>query len=156
MMIGGTGQSAVAGPAAAAKASPKPESVLVEVFLAKGHTNESKAIKKGFASASIRKVRFQYFRAGHPPANIAIGRDIPAPIARLAIRLAKEYAEGIDFIVPESLLPVTWIGIGTSAFDEKNLIPITPENVERLADPKLSSDEFHALYNEFAKPPKIY
>lgn len=150
----GAGIPAVARLAVAEEVSP--DDVRVEVFLAKNHTKESEAIEKGFGEASVRNVRFQYFRAGRPPANIAIGGTVPAPIARLAIRLAGEYAEGIQFIVPQPLLPTTWIGIGTSAFDEKNLIPISPENLKRLSDPSLSSKEFHALYDEFAELPKIY
>jgi hypothetical protein len=38
------------------------------------------------------------------------------------------------------------IVIGSSAFDEASQIPLSPEDVERLSDPSLTTPEFHQLY----------
>jgi len=36
--------------------------------------------------------------------------------------------------------------VATSAWDEKSETKITPEQLEQLRDPNLSTEEFHALY----------
>ena len=131
-------------------------SVRVEVFLAKGQKKEAEAIRKGFEKVSVDNVHFQFFRAGRPPGNVAIGRAIEASIARLAIELALEHTRGIQLLVPEALLPAGWIGIGTSAFDEQNQIPITAEDVDKLRDPFLTTEQFHKLYRELSKGGKVY
>lgn len=130
--------------------------VTVEVFLPRGRKSEAEKIKERFEEVGVKKVRFQYFKAGNPPDNIALGRDVPVSVARLAISLAIEYAQGVHLVVPQELLPATWVGIGTSAFDEQNQIPISEENLKRLRDPSLDQNRFHALYRELARQPNLY
>jgi hypothetical protein len=120
--------------------------ILVELFLAKERKDDLDAIKKQFEAASITRLRTQFFRLGSPPENIAIGKNIPAEVARLAIRIALTYNRGIRFLLPEYRYFPDHIVIGSSAFDEKSQIPIRPEDVEKLADPSLSTEEFHRLY----------
>ena len=120
--------------------------ILVEVFLSPEHKGDIEAIKKEFESFSITKIRPQVFRLGHPPENIAIGRDVPADVARLAIRLAITYNRGIKYLLPEYRFFPNHIAIGTSAFDEASQIPIRPEDLERLSDPDLTTEQFHELY----------
>jgi hypothetical protein len=81
--------------------SPPPESaseanpgqILVEISLSLDHRGDLDAIKKAFAEVGITKIRHKVFQVGNPPANLAIGRSVPAPIARLAIRLAQTTTE---------------------------------------------------------------
>jgi hypothetical protein len=120
--------------------------ILVELFLAPERKGDLESIKKEFEAASITRIRAQFFRLGNPPENIAIGKNIPAPVARLAIRLALTYNRGIKFILPEFRFFPDHIVIGSSAYDEKSQIPIRPEDVKRLSDPRLSTEEFHHLY----------
>jgi len=131
--------------------------ILVEVFLSKEHQTDAEAIKKEFAAVSITKVRPQVFKAGNPPENIAIGPNIPADIARLAIRLALTYNRGVKLLLPEERLRTDYIAIGTSIFDESFQRPITPEQLKQLSDPSLTTDQFHALYRhitgEDKRPP---
>ena len=122
--------------------------ILVEMFLAREHKERLNEIKAEFDHALIRRFRIQFFRLGHPPENIAFGRNVPADLARLAIQIAHTYNDGIKFILAEFRFPVNYIAIGTSAFDEASQIPIAPEDVKRLSDPSLTTPEFHALYRE--------
>lgn len=120
--------------------------ILVELFLTAERKNDLEQIKKELEAASITRVRAQFFKQGKPIQNIAIGKNIPAPVARLVIRLALTYNQGIKFILPEYRYFHDHIVIGSSAYDEASLIPVTPENVEKLLDPNLTTDEFHTLY----------
>jgi len=120
--------------------------ILVELFLAKERKDDLEAIKKELEALGITRIRPQFFRLGHPPENIAIGKDIPADVARLAIRLAVTYNGNIKTILPEFRYFPDHIVIGTSAFDEKSEIPIQPEDLKRLSDPSLTTAQFHELY----------
>ena len=122
--------------------------ILVELFLAKERKGDLEAIKKELAALGITRIRPQFFRLGNPPENIAIGKDIPADVARLAVRLAITFNRDIKFILPEYRYFPDHIVIGSSAFDEKSQIPIRPEDLKRLSDPTLTTPQFHDLYRE--------
>ncbi|MBI3811375.1 MAG: hypothetical protein HY283_04110 [Nitrospirae bacterium] len=120
--------------------------ILVEIFLAPDRRNDLEAIKKAFEAVSVTRVRIQFFRLGNPPTNIAIGNNVPAAVARLAIRLAVAYNRDIKSILPQFRFFPDHIAIGTSAFDEKSEIPIRPDDLARLSDPALTTAQFHELY----------
>lgn len=120
--------------------------ILVELFLSPEHKSDIEKIKKDLEAVSITRLRTQVFRLGNPPENIAIGSNISAPVARLAIRLAITYNRGIKYLLPEYRFFPNHIAIGTSAFDEASQIPIRPEDLERLSDPTLTTEQFHELY----------
>lgn len=120
--------------------------ILFELFLPADRKGDLEQIKKELEAASVTRIRAQFFKLGKPIQNIAIGKNVPAPVARLAIRLALTYNEGIKFILPEFRYFHDHIVIGSSAYDEASLIPITSENVEKLRNPNLNTDEFHTLY----------
>jgi hypothetical protein len=96
----------------------------------------------------VTRVRVQFFRLGHPPANIAIGNSVPASVARLGIRVAVDHNGGVKFLLPQYRFFPGHIAIGTSAFDEASQIPIRPEDLDRLSDPALTTSQFHALYRQ--------
>jgi len=120
--------------------------LLVELFLAKERKGDLDAIKKEFESVGITRIRPQFFRLGNPPENIAIGKDIPADVARVAIRLAITYNRDVKFLLPEYRFFPDQIVIGSSAFDEKSQIPIGAEDLKKLSDPALTTTQFHELY----------
>jgi hypothetical protein len=124
--------------------------ILVEIFLSPDHKDDIDAIKREFAAVGITKVRAKFFQLGNPPTNIAIGRNIPAETARLAIRLAKTYNGGITKLLPEERLAPDYIAIGTSIFDELFQYPVSPADVERLESPDLTTEQFHELYRQLA------
>lgn len=120
--------------------------ILAEIFLSPDHKGHVESLKQELATASITRVRIQFFRLGHPPENIAIGREIPADTARLVIRLATTYNRGVKYLLPQYRFFPKYIAIGSSAFDEASNIPIAPEDLKRLADPALTTSQFHTLY----------
>lgn len=127
-----------------------PSPILVELALAADRKDTLPAIKDAFATMGITKVRAQVYRAGRPPTNIAIGRDVPAPIARLAFRLAQEYNGGVTLLLPEERLAPHYVGFGSSIFDELFQYPITQDDVARLTDPNLTTEQFHDVYRHLA------
>lgn len=124
----------------------------VEIWLAHKHKKKNKEIRGFLKSKSIKVLRhsIQYWkpRGGHPPTNIAIGNGLSARDARLIIDFALKYNDRIEFLVVQLLNPSNYVAIATSAWDEKKLIPITEKDLKRLRNPKLSTEEFHALYRE--------
>jgi len=122
--------------------------ILVELFLAKERKGDLDKITKEFEEAGITRVRHQFFRKGNPPENIAIGKNVPADVARLAIRLAVTYNRDIKFLLPEYRFFPDHIVIGSSAYDEKSQIPIRPEDLKRLSDPALTTAQYHDLYRQ--------
>ena len=120
--------------------------ILVEIFLAPEHHEDAAEIKRQFASASVTRVKIQFFRLGNPAENLAIGKEVPAEVARMAIDLSIRYNRGVKYLLPEYRFFPQHIAIGTSAYDEKSQIPITPEDLKKLADPSLSTTQFHELY----------
>jgi hypothetical protein len=131
-------------------AASDPSLILVELSLAGDRKGDVPAIKEAFAAMGITKVRAQIYRAGHPPTNIAIGRNVSAPIARLVFRLAQEYNSGVTLLLPEERLAPNYVAFGSSIFDELFQYPVSQEDVARLTDPGLTTEEFHDQYRKLA------
>ena len=130
--------------------------ILVEIYLSPEQKGEIEAVKKAFEALSITKVRPQLFRKGHPPQNIGFGKEIPAEVAREAIRLAMTYNGGIQYFLPEKRLAPNYIGIGVSIFDEAFQVPAGADDLKRLSDPSLTTAQFHLLYDRLTdQPPRI-
>lgn len=128
--------------------------ILVEIFLSKEHRGDIDRIVQELGRYSVTKIRPQFFPLGNPPENIAIGKAVPVDVAQSAIRLAITYNRGVRFIIAEKRLAPYYLAIGTSMFDERLQIPISPEDLNKLADPGLDSSRFHALYRQLAGDPE--
>ncbi len=139
------------GPAVLAEETNPNEKIFVEIFLSSDHKEDLDAIKKEFETHSIRRVKAQFFLKGNPPPNIAIGSQIPAETARLAIALAIKYNRGITHLLPQFRFFPNQIQIGTSAFDELVPVAIRPEDLERLKNPNLSDSQFRKLYRDLTR-----
>lgn len=159
----GAGAAAPADPAASPSGEATKEGsrderqkIRVEIFLSPERKGEVDAVKKAFEALSITNVHPQVFRKGNPPRNIGFGREIPAEVAREAIRLAAAYNGGILFFLPEKRLAPHYVGIGVSIFDEAFQIPVGADDLKRLSDPALTTPQFHDLYRELTdRPPRI-
>ncbi len=127
-----------------------PEKILVEVFLGKEYKKDKKALQAEWEKYGLKvsRVRLQFFKLGTPPANMAIGSDIPAPIARFAIEWALKRNKEVKWILPQFRFFKHHIVIGSSHYDEDSQIPITSKDLERLRDPALSNEAFHKLYRD--------
>ena len=123
-----------------------------EIWLAHKHKKQKKELRGFLKSKSIKvlnhTIQFWRPKGGHPPTNIAIGSAVSAEDARMAIDFALKYNDRVDLLVLRPLNPPNYVAIATSAWDELSQIPIKPEDLERLRDPKLTTEEFHSLYYE--------
>lgn len=122
----------------------------IEMWLAYPQKKKNKEILQELKEKSIKVLRrtIQYWRprGGHPPTNIAIGNGVSADDARWLINFALARNDNIDMLVIQRLNPPHYAAVGTSAWDEKSLIPITPEELKSLQDPALTTEQFHQLY----------
>lgn len=127
----------------------------LEMWLAHKHKKNNKAIRQILKDKSIKVLHhtIQYWKpkGGHPPANIAIGRNLSAEDARWAIDFALKYNDRIEGLIFQALNPPNYVAIATSAWDDLSETMITPEELERLRDPKLTTKEFHELYTTLTK-----
>ncbi len=124
----------------------------IEIWLAHKHKKQKKEIKGYLKSRSLKVLNhtIQFWRRGngHPPTNIAIGSAVSAEDARMAIDFALRYNDSVNGLILRPLNPPNYVAIATSAWDELSEIAIKPEDLERLRDPKLTTEEFHSLYYE--------
>ncbi|MFQ5482768.1 MAG: hypothetical protein ACE5ER_08410 [Nitrospinaceae bacterium] len=124
----------------------------IEMWLAHKQKKNNKEIRQTLKDRSVKVLRqtIQYWRprGGHPPTNIAIGRGLNAGDARWVIDLALKYNDTVSGLVQQRLNPPNYVAIATSAWDAKSETPISPEELERLRDPALTTEQFHALYVE--------
>jgi len=124
----------------------------IEIWLAHAHKKQKKEIKGYLKSKSLKVLghTIQFWRRGngHPPTNIAIGSAISAKDARMAIDIALKYNDKVDTLILRPLNPPNYVAIATSAWDEDSEVSIKPEELAKLRDPKLTTEEFHTLYYE--------
>lgn len=126
----------------------------IEVVLAAHHRADVATLTEEFRRAGLHNVHFQFARMGQPPQNIGLGRDVPAEHAREAIRLALKYNLGVGILLPERLFPPRFVTIASSNYDDTVEYPIDQQALERLRDPRLSTEEFHGLYRALTSAPK--
>ena len=124
----------------------------IELWLAHKHKKKNREIRKFLKSKQLKVLRhtIQYWKpkGGHPPTNIAIGSMVSARDARLMIDIAIKYNDKIDRLILRPLNPPNYVAIATSAWDEQSEVLINPEDLKKLRDPKLNTQQFQALYAE--------
>ncbi len=118
----------------------------VEVVLAQEHRKNVAGIKQDFADAGLTNVHVQFMKVGKPPTNIGLGPKVTAERARAAIRMAEKYNGGITILLPERLFPDHYVTIASSSFDDTLEYPIGGEALKELANPSLTTEQFHELY----------
>lgn len=124
--------------------------VKVEGYINREFTPETRRIVKEFLEIGHAESRVRPFPLGKTSKVVAVGRCVPAYIARHVLNTSLKYTEGIESLVNQAFLHSHWIGIGVTIFDEPSQQTVTKEQVEQLLDPKLSDEEFHALYRKFS------
>ncbi|QPJ66411.1 MAG: hypothetical protein G3M78_13800 [Candidatus Nitrohelix vancouverensis] len=124
----------------------------IEMWLEYKHKKNNKEIREFLKSKSFKVLRntIQYWkrRGGHPPTNVALGSGLTAQDAQLVIDIALKYNDNVDGLIFQSLNPPNYAAIATSAWDDKSETKITPEQLESLRNPALTTEEFHKLYRE--------
>jgi hypothetical protein len=125
----------------------------IEVVLASQYKSQVAALTEEFVQAGMANVHFQFARHGQPPQNIGMGRAVPADKAREAIRLALKYNLGVGILLPERLFPPRFVTIASSNFDDTVEYPISKEDLARLLDTSLTTEQFHDVYRQLTSVP---
>lgn len=125
--------------------------VKIEAWLSKKYEKDLPAIRETFAAMGHTRVTLWVYPAENPSRVVAIGRCVPAYIARHALRNALEYGVGAASLVHQRFISDCWIGLGTSLFAEDSQQEISAENLRRLLDDNLDTSEFQALYQELSR-----
>ena len=145
----------MAGFALAAEA-PKPcepvetKGVKVEGYISKKFKRQKRAIIKEFKEIGHVRTSVRPYPMGDTAKVLAIGRCVPAYVARHVMAKALKYTSGIGMLVQQAFLPSHWIGLATTTFDEASQQLVTEEQVQQLMNPELSDEEFHILYRKFS------
>ncbi|CAI2719644.1 hypothetical protein [Nitrospina watsonii] len=139
---------------AAADEAPCPsveeQPVKIEAWLAKRLEPEFPVIRKEMARMGFTRVAlWPYPAARNPSKVVAIGRCVPAYIARHALQQALYHFGGVRHLVHQKFVHDHWIGLGTSLFAENSLQPITLPQLQQFLDPRLGTPEFQTLYRRF-------
>lgn len=125
----------------------------IEIVLAQKWKNRADEIKHALGSDTKGiKVRLKFFPFLDPPTNIGIGKCVTAENARAAVREAIHYNGKLDRVIRQDILPHHWVMIGTTDVAELAWIPIGPEDLTRLTDPALSTEQFQTLYRQLSTP----
>jgi hypothetical protein len=124
----------------------------IEMWLAHKHKKNNREIRKNLKSKQLKVLRhtIQYWKpkGGHPPTNIAIGSMVSSEDARSMIDIAIKYNDKVDRLILRPLNPPNYVAIATSAWDEQSEVLITPEDLQKLRDPNLNTQQFQTLYAE--------
>lgn len=124
--------------------------VKVEGYISKKFKKDRKAIYKEFAEMGHTRIALRPFPMGKTAKVVAIGRCVPAYLARHIMQKTLKYTSGIESLVTQAFISSHWFGVGVTMFDEPSQQIVSPEQVQQLLDPSLSTEEFHALYREFS------
>ena len=150
-ILGGLADPAWAESKPPAKCQPVEEKrVKVEGYISKKFKKDRKDIYKEFAELGHTRVAIRPFFMTTTSKAFAVGRCVPAYLARHIIKTALKYTSGVGSLVTQTFLPTHWVGVATTIFDEPSQQLITAEQLERLVDPSLNDEQFHALYREFS------
>ena len=129
--------------------------VKVEGFISKKFRKDRKKIAKEFSKVGNTRTALRVFPMGDTSKVFAVGRCVPAYIARHVLTNAIRYTGGGGSLVVQNFLHGHWIGIGTTMFDEPSQQKVTAEQVRQLLNPDLDDKEFHVLYRKFSKQSKL-
>jgi len=125
----------------------------VEIVLSQKWKDQTEEIKRSFVSETEPvKVRVKFFPFLEPPSNIGIGKCITAESARRAISAAIKYSGKVDRLIFQDILPHHWIKIGSTDLPEMTWVPVSAEDLGRLADSALTTEQFQTLYRQLATP----
>ncbi|MDP6230988.1 MAG: hypothetical protein QF913_02310 [Nitrospinaceae bacterium] len=129
------------------------KAVKVEAWMSKRYGKHLRQLRKEFSAMGNTHVTLWVYPAENPSKTVAIGRCVPAYIARHTFRKAIEYSGGVNALVHQGFVSSHWIGVGTSLFSENSLQPITPDQLTRLMDDSFDTKQFQSLYRQLTVQP---
>ena len=120
----------------------------VEAWLSKQYEKNLRQIRKEFSAMGNTRVNLWVYPAENPSKIVAIGRCVPAYIARHMLRKAMEYSGGVSSLVHQGFISSHWIEVGTSLFAESSYQSITQDQLIALMDDSLETQQFQSIYRE--------
>ena len=155
MVLGGMFLAGVAGSpvfAEDAECPPlgKDNEVKVEGYISKKFKKDQKKIFQEFAEIGNVRTVLRTFPMGDTAKVVAIGKCVPAYIARHILEKTLLYTSGVGSLVQQAFLSPLWVGIGVTIFDEPSQQTVTEEQVKQMLNPALGDEEFHVLYRKFS------
>lgn len=128
--------------------------VKVEAWISKRFEKDLQQVRREFSSMGRTRVRLWVYPADNPSRIAAIGRCVPAYIARHVLGKMLEYFGEVNSLVHQGFVSSHWIGVGTSLFAESSQQAITKKQLARLLDESLGTPEFQEIYRAFTRQDK--
>ncbi|MDH5763367.1 MAG: hypothetical protein OEZ51_10320 [Nitrospinota bacterium] len=122
--------------------------VKIEAWISKKDMKNHRALRREFEAMGTTYATLWPYPGKNPSRVVAIGRCVPAYIARHALQQALIYYGDVKSLVNQSFISGHWIGLGTSLFAENSQQPINREQLRNLLDPALDTFQFQALYQQ--------
>ena len=122
--------------------------VKVEAWMSKQYEKSLRQIRNEFSAMGNTRVTLWVYPTKNPSKIVAIGSCVPAYIGRHMLRKAIEYSGGVSSLVHQGFFSSNWIGVGTSVFAESSFRPVTKDQLTKLMDTSLDSEEFQATYRQ--------
>lgn len=130
--------------------SVEEQPVKIEIWLPKPQEPRFPVFREELALMGHTRVFLWPYPAKENPSRVvAIGRCVPAYIARHALEQALAHFGEVQSLVHQKFVHDHWVGLGTSLFAESSFKPVTSGQLKRLMDPKLTTAEFQTLYRQF-------
>lgn len=126
--------------------------IKIEGYISKSFRKERKRVFKEFAEMGSTKVALRVYPMGETSKVIAVGRCVPAFMARHIIRKSMEYSTGVESLVQQQFIHTHWVGVGVTMFDEPSQQIVSAEQLQQLLQEDLSDEQFHVLYRKLSVP----
>ncbi len=126
--------------------------IKIEGFISKSFRKQRKQVFKEFGEIGSTRVALRVFPMGETSKVIAVGRCVPAYIARHIIKKSMQYSTGVESLVQQQFVHTHWVGVGVTMFDEPSQQIVSADQVQKLLSESLSDEEFHVLYRQLSVP----
>ena len=122
--------------------------IKLEAWVSKKDMKDYRAMRKQFGAMGYTYVSLWPYPGRNPSRVMAVGKCVPAYIARHALQQALIYYGEVNSLVHQKFVSGHWIGLGTSLFAESSRQSINKQQLRALLDPALDTFQFQALYQQ--------
>ena len=122
--------------------------VKIEAWISKKDMKNHRSMRRQFEAMGYTYAALWPYPGENPSRVAAIGRCVPAYIARHALQQALIYYGEVNSLVHQNFVFGHWIGLGTSLFAGESQQPLNKEQLRALLDPALDTYQFQALYQQ--------
>lgn len=122
--------------------------IKIEAWISKKDMKDYRAMRRKLEAMGTTYAALWPYPGENPSRVVAIGRCVPAYIARHSLQQALIYYGEVNSLVHQNFVSGHWIGLGTSLFDDNSQQPINKEQLRALLDPALDTFQFQELYQQ--------